>query len=85
MSSYPIQPVTRPQPPIVIDHITIWVYAVVLGECASMEVNCYDSLEKLVGVERLTLSQPEYSDWGSDDEWLVDWVFTQLGFSHPSV
>lgn len=82
--SYPIQPVVKPQPPIIIDSVFIRVSDVSLGTSAVIDAKSYYG-DSLVTSQMLVLSQPEYSEWGSDDEWLVNWVFTQLGYSRPSV
>ena len=82
--SYPVQQVIKPQPSIIIDYISINILSIDLGESANIEVKLLNPNCVSVGVERLTLVQPEYSEW-VDDNWLVNWVFRQLGFSHPTV
>lgn len=82
--SYPIQPVVKPQPSVIIDTINIRVSDINLGESATIFVKCYYG-DLFITSQILELKQPDYSEWGTDDNWLVNWVFRQLGFSHPTV
>lgn len=82
--SYPIQPIEKPQSPIIISSVSISVSQVVLGVSALVEVKSLNPDGLVVEVQYLTLSQPDYSYWGSDDSFIVNWVFTQLGLSPPT-
>lgn len=59
----------------------IEVQEIQLNVCAKIRVILYDSLKTKADAKYLTLLQPEYSNWGSDDNFIVNWVCNQLGLT----
>jgi len=82
--SIQIVPVEKPQSPIVINSVNIVILRVDLGVSADIEAQLLREDGSVVEVKKLTLSQPDYANWGSDDQFVVDWVLTQLGISQKT-
>ena len=57
----------------------ISVVAVRLGESADITVELFDKVGGQRDIRYLVLSQPEYSQWGSDDQFIVNWSLAQIG------
>jgi hypothetical protein len=81
MSVVNIVPVEIPQLPIVETAVRVIVLSVDLGLSASIDAQILDSAGVVVEVKHLKLEQPDYSLWGTDDEFVVNWTLTQLGLS----
>jgi hypothetical protein len=81
MSVVNIVPVEIPQSPIIETAVRVIVLSVDLGMSASIEAQILNSEGVVVEVKHLTLEQPDYSQWGTDDEFVVNWTLTQLGLS----
>jgi hypothetical protein len=82
MSEIPIQPVIKPQDPIIYNSVSINITGIVLNECAYIQVLLYSDDKSKVDNKALTLTQPDYSNWGSNDQFIIDWVFQQLNFQN---
>jgi hypothetical protein len=81
MSVVQIVPVEIPQSPIVETAVRVIVLSVDLGVSASIEAQILNAEGSIVAVVPLKLEQPDYSQWGLDDEFVVNWTLTQLGLS----
>jgi hypothetical protein len=81
MSVVNIVPVEIPQSPIIETAVRVIVLSVDLGVSASIDAQILDSAGVVVEVKHLKLEQPDYSLWGNDDEFVVNWTLTQLGLS----
>jgi hypothetical protein len=81
MSVVNIVPVEIPQSPIIETAVRVIVLSVDLGMSASIEAQILNSEGVVVEVKHLTLEQPDYSQWGTDDEFVVNWTLQQLGLS----
>jgi hypothetical protein len=79
MNAHSIVPVEIPQSPIIKSSVIINVLRVTLGISAEIEVRFLNPDGVIIEIKYLTLSQPDYANWGSDDQFIVDWVFSQLG------
>jgi hypothetical protein len=55
------------------------VTTVRLGESADITVELFDKVGGQRDIRNLVLSQPEYSQWGSDDQFIVNWSLAQIG------
>jgi hypothetical protein len=81
MSIVNIEPVEIPQNPIVETAVRIIVTNVILNVSASIDAQILDSNSNIIEVKHLLLEQPDYSNWGTDDEFIVNWVLQQLGLT----
>jgi hypothetical protein len=81
MSVVQIVPVEIPQSPIIETAVRVIVLSVDLGISASIEAQILNAEGSIVAVVPLKLEQPDYSQWGTDDEFVVNWALTQLGLS----
>ena len=62
-----------------INSIEIIETIVQLNTSAKVVVKLLDENGGLINVEVLTISETEYTDWGNDDQYIIDWSLTQLG------
>ena len=79
MSLVNIVPVEIPQSPIIETSVRIIVLNVELNVSANIDVQLLNSEGNIVDVKHLKLEQPDYSLWGTDDEFIVNWSLNQLG------
>jgi hypothetical protein len=81
MSVVQIVPVEIPQSPIIETAVKVIVLSVNLGVSANIEAQLLNADGAVVEVKSLHLVQPEYSFWGTDDKFVVNWTLQQLGLS----
>jgi hypothetical protein len=81
MSVVNIVPVEIPQSPIIETAVRVIVLSVDLGISASIEAQILNAEGSIVSVVPLKLEQPSYSEWGLDDEFVVNWTLQQLGLT----
>lgn len=81
MSVVNIVPVEKPQNPIIETAVCISVAAVNLGVSALINAQILSTDGSVVEVKQLLLEQPDYSLWGVDDQFIVNWTLQQLGLS----
>lgn len=62
-----------------VNSIEIIETIVQLNTSAKIVVKLLDENGSLINVEVLTISETEYTDWGNDDQYIIDWSLTQLG------
>lgn len=63
----------------IVSKIKINVLHLELNNCATIQVNCFDELNRLLNNYVFELKQPEYSDWVNDD-FLINYVCEKYGF-----
>lgn len=85
MSVVQITPVEIPQSPIIETAVRIVVLSVDLGVSAQIDAQLLNAEGSIVEVRHLVLSQPDYSYWGTDDQFVVNWTLLQLGLSKPTL
>jgi len=56
------------------------IIELVLNTSATFRVLCYDIKDKLVDTQFVTLEGDDYTNWGNEDEYVVQYVANQLGF-----
>ena len=81
MSVVNIIPVEKPQNPIIETAVCISVGSVSLGVSALINAQILSTDGSVVEVKQLLLEQPDYSLWGVDDQFIVNWTLQQLGLS----
>ena len=79
MSVVNIVPVEKPQNPIIETAVCISVGTVNLGVSAIINAQILSTDGSVVEVKQLILEQPDYSYWGTDDEFVVNWTLQKLG------
>jgi hypothetical protein len=62
-----------------INSIEIIETKVQLNTSAKVVIKLLDENQNLINIEVLTISETEYTDWGNDDQYIIDWSLTQLG------
>ena len=85
MSLVHIVPVEKPQLPITETSVIIIVLNVDLGISANIDAQLLNAEGSIVEVKSLKLEQPDYSLWGTDDEFVVNWTLQQLGLEKAPV
>ena len=81
MSLVQIVPVEIPQSPIIETAVRVIVLNIDLGVSANIDAQLLNPDGSVIEVKHLVLSQPDYSLWGTDDEFVVNWTLIQLGLS----
>jgi len=76
--SISIEPITETQT-TTFTLVDVFVQAVTLGVSANIRVICYTSDYNKTLVKDLVLEQPEYNQWGADDQFVIDWALAQIG------
>jgi len=79
MSIVEILPKVEPQPDIVYTKLKYYIQAVYPNVKAVISAFLYTedfTQNKNISLE---LTQPEYSEWGTDDSFILDWVLQQVG------
>lgn len=61
--------------------IEIFVIGIVLGVNARLGVRIFGKDGKPVDSKQLTMEGEDYKNWGSDDDYVIDFVCKQLGFT----
>ena len=85
MSVVNIVPVEKPQTPIIETAVCISIGTVDLGVSATINVQLLNANGSVVEVQQLVLEQPDYSYWGTDDRFVINWTLQKLGLSRPSL
>jgi hypothetical protein len=81
MSVVNIVPVEISQPPLIETAVRIIVLSVDLGVSANIDAQILNADGSITAVVPLKLEQPDYSLWGTDDDFVVNWTLQQLGLS----
>ena len=80
-----IVPVEIPQSPILETAVRVIVLSVNLGVSANIDAQILNADGGVVEVKHLVLEQPDYSLWGLDDQFVVNWTLTKLGLTKNPV
>ena len=64
----------------IITSFTVTVSDVTLFTCANLTVNLYNADPLLVDTVYMTLSGDDYNNWANDDDYVIQYVATKLGF-----
>jgi hypothetical protein len=56
------------------------IIELILNTSATFRVLCYDANNKLIDSKFVSLEGTDYSNWGNDDQYIVQFVSSQLGF-----
>jgi hypothetical protein len=56
------------------------IIELILNTSATFRVLCYDVNNKLIETKFVSLEGTDYTNWGNDDEYVVQFVSSQLGF-----
>ena len=56
------------------------VNTVILNTSARLSVRLYDQNNTIVNVQTLELTGEDYSNWGTDDNYIINYVVQKLGF-----
>ena len=75
--SIPIEPISETTT-ITFTFVDVRVRNLNLGVSADVEVICYTSDFSQTS-KYLVLAQPEYGQWGSNDQFVIDWALAQIG------
>lgn len=65
----------------IVKSIEIESTKIVLNEYARFMVKLLDEQKRVLEVEVVELSGDDYSNWGSDDQYVVDFILNQLGLT----
>jgi len=64
-----------------ITKFNVVVREVILNTRATLVVTCYDSNNKLIETKTIVLSGADYDNWGANDDYIINYVARQLGFT----
>lgn len=64
-----------------ITRFTLDISKMTLNLSASFRVSLFDSDDKYIDATNVTLEGQDYLDWGNDDQYVIDFVARQLGFT----
>ena len=71
-------------PPVTVTTVTIMCKFVIknvevdLNQCANIRVDLFDNNDNYAGSRFLVMSGNDYANWGSDDNYLINWVKNNL-------
>lgn len=57
------------------------IIEMILNTSATFRVLCYDTNDKIVETKFVTLEGDDYVNWGNDDDYVTEFVATELGFT----
>lgn len=66
---------------VIVKSIEIMSTEVKLNEAAYFMVKSLDENGNLVNIERVSMEGNDYSNWGSDDNYVIDFILTSLGLT----
>ena len=74
---YDIQPITVTTTNIM-TKISIRRITINLNTSANIMVDLFDDNDRFIQMKNLTLSGEDYSNWGTDDNYIIEWVKQNL-------
>jgi hypothetical protein len=77
--SIPIIPFIETRPSTTFSLAEVSVQSVKLGVSANVRVLFFTEDKSDIRVKDLVLEQPEYGEWGTDDQFITDWALAQIG------
>lgn len=66
---------------LIVKSIEIMSTEVKLNESAYFKVRLLDENGNLINVEKIVMEGTDYSNWGSDDNYVIDFILTSLGLT----
>ena len=70
-------PISIPQPDLSFNNMTVSVININLGISATFNVLLFNYTE-MVSTRTYTMSGEDYTNWGNDDQYVYDWITSQL-------
>jgi len=64
-----------------ITNFSVVVRDVILNTRATLVVQCYDASGKVIETKTMVLTGADYQNWGADDQYIINYVAIQLGFT----
>jgi hypothetical protein len=61
--------------------VSIFVKQIVLFQKAEIHVHFLDEYGSCISVEILYMDGTNYTSWGENDQYVIDWTLNQLGLS----
>jgi hypothetical protein len=74
-----IEPVDKTTTQTIV-RFTLEITELVLNTSATFNVLCFDLNDKMVYTQFISLEGEDYTNWGNDDEYVVEFAAQQLGF-----
>ena len=65
----------------VICSFSVYVNNLVLNTSATLAVQLYDQTGMLVDVKLLEITGEDYTNWGNNDEYIINYVAQKMGFN----
>jgi hypothetical protein len=62
-------------------YITININNIVLSQSAQINVTYYDASDNIVSINPLLLAGEDYSNWGANDSYIINFVCTSLNIT----
>ena len=59
----------------------MFINDLILNTSASFKVWLYDIQNKLIEVKVVSMIGEDYTNWGNDDKYVLQFIATQLGFT----
>jgi len=72
------KPIVEPVAPKVFSKVIISVVNIELGVSASIQATLVSDSGSETKILSLLMSGSDYSAWGGDDQYVIDWVLSQL-------
>lgn len=79
MAAIPIIPFVETRPSTTFSLAEVSVQAVKLNVSANVRVLFFTDDRSDIRVKDLVLEQPEYAQWGTDDQFVINWALAQIG------
>ena len=64
-----------------VTRITIQTHNIIMNESVNLLVSYYNDKDKYVETTHLLLDGDDYKNWGSDDNYLLNWVCNKLNLT----
>ena len=64
-----------------INRITIQTHNIIMNESVNLLVSYYDDKDKYCETIHLILDGDDYKNWGTDDNYLLNWVCNKLNLT----
>jgi len=64
-----------------ITRFTLDISKMTLNSSASFRVSFFDANDKYIDATNVTLEGQAYLDWGNDDQYVINYVAAELGFT----
>lgn len=78
-------PKVYPQDPLLAYKFDVIVDSIVFNDSASLKVVLYNEKDAIIKIQYLLMQGQAYLDWGSNDDYVIEWVRQQLDLSNLSL